>query len=295
VRNEGADELKLRAHLTAAVQTLRAAGVPSPEHDARALILHGLGLPPTAFLLRGPEEVGELDAARLAALIAQRVDRVPLQHLLGTVEWGGVQLRVDRRALIPRPETEWLLSLALAELKAVTVPRVVDVGTGTGALALGVKRARPEATVVAGDLSREAVALARENAALNALDVTFVESDLLAALPGPFDLILANLPYLPEGDRAHAEPEVRHDPELALYSGLDGLTLARRLIPQARAALADGGVLWLELDPRNAPAFTAELRAQDWDAALHADLTGRERFVRAAPLPSRKGETMRPV
>lgn len=273
--------LTLRDHLADAVQTLRAAGVPSPEVDARALVLHALNLSPTAFLLRGSEEVAGADAERLAELLGQRAARVPLQHLLGTVDWGGVQLRVDGRALIPRPETEWLLHLALTDLKGMGAPRVVDVGTGTGALALGVKMARPDAEVLGVDLSSEALALAGENAALNGLDVVFVESDLLADIPGPFDLILANLPYLPDADRAHAEPEVKHDPDLALYSGPDGLTLARRLIPQARISLAPAGVLWLELDPRNAPAFAAELCAQGWAAALHPDLTGRERFVRA--------------
>ncbi|WP_029477752.1 peptide chain release factor N(5)-glutamine methyltransferase [Deinococcus frigens] len=273
--------MNLRDHLAAAVRTLRAAGVPSPEVDARALVLHALDLSATAFLLRGTEEVGGADAERLAQLLRQRAARVPVQHLLGTVDWGGVQLRVDRRALIPRPETEWLLSLALADLRAVVAPRVVDVGTGTGALALGVQGARPDAAVLAGDLSADALALARENAALNGLDVEFVESDLLTSISGPFDLILANLPYLPEGDRAHAEPEVRHDPDLALYSGPDGLALARRLMPQARAALAPAGVLWLELDPRNAPALAAELCIQGWAAEVHPDLAGRERFVRA--------------
>ncbi|MDV6374639.1 peptide chain release factor N(5)-glutamine methyltransferase [Deinococcus arenicola] len=284
--------MTLREHLTAAVQTLKEAGVPSPEYDARALILHALNLSSTAFLLRGSEGVDEIDAERLKSLVQQRAARLPLQHLLGAVEWGGVQLRVDRRALIPRPETEWLLHLALADVVGMTAPRVVDVGTGTGALALGFKAARPEATVLAADLSPEAVALARENALLNLLDVGIVESDLLAAFPGPLDLILANLPYLPDGDRAHADPEVRHDPDLALYSGPDGLALARRLIPQARAALAPAGVVWLELDPRNAPAFAAELRSGGWDATLHSDLTGRERFVRATLSPSRKGETI---
>lgn len=201
------------------------------------------------------------------------------------VDWGNVQLRVDGRALIPRPETEWLLHLALADLKGVRAPRVVDVGTGTGALALGFKMARPDAAVLGVDLSADALALARENAALNGLDVAFIENDLLTACSSPFDLILANLPYLPDADRAHADPEVQHDPDLALYSGPDGLTLARRLIPQARVALAAGGVLWLELDPRNAPAFAAELCAQGWVATLHADLTGRERFVRAELMP----------
>ncbi|WP_029482817.1 peptide chain release factor N(5)-glutamine methyltransferase [Deinococcus marmoris] len=273
--------MTLRDHLAAAIQALRAAGVPSPEVDARALVLHALGLSPTAFLLRGSAEVAGADAERLAELLGQRAARVPLQHLLGTVDWGGVQLRVDGRALIPRPETEWLLHLALADLRGMGAPRVVDVGTGGGALALGVKATRPDAEVLGMDLSSEALALAGENAALNGLDVVFVESDLLTDISGPFDLILANLPYLPEGDRADAHPEVRYDPDLALYSGPDGLTLARRLIPQARVSLAPAGVLWLELDPRNASAFAAELRAQGWAATLHADLTGRERFVRA--------------
>lgn len=276
--------MRLREHLVAATRTLHAAGVPSPEVDARALVLHALTLPPTALLLRGGEEVGAADAARLQGLVRQRAARVPLQHLLGTVEWGGVGLRVDRRALIPRPETEWLLSLVLADMKAVVAPRVADVGTGTGALALGIKRARPDASVLGADLSPDALALARENALLNGLDVGFTESDLLAALPGPFELLVANLPYLPDGDRAHADPEVRHDPDLALYSGPDGLALARRLIAPARAALAPAGVLWLELDPRNAPTLAAELRAQGWAATLHPDLTGRQRFVRAVPV-----------
>lgn len=277
--------LTLRDHLAAAVQTLRVAGVPSPEVDARALVLHALNLSPTAFLLRGSEEVAGADAERLGELIRQRAARTPLQHLLGMVDWGGVQLRVDGRALIPRPETEWLLHLALADLNGVSAPRVVDVGTGTGALALGVKMARPDAAVLGVDLSSEALALAGENAALNVMDVVFVESDLLANIPGTFDLILANLPYLPDADRAHADPEVRHDPDLALYSGPDGLLLARRLIPQAHTALTESGLLWLELDPRNAPAFAAELRAQGWAVTLHADLTGRERFVRAELTP----------
>ncbi|CAM3605277.1 Release factor glutamine methyltransferase [Deinococcus saxicola] len=282
--------MNLRDHLAAAAQILRAAGVASPEVDARALILYALNLSPTAFLLRGEQEVAGADAELLAALVRRRADRVPLQHLLGTVDWGGVQLCVDGRALIPRPETEWLLHLALADLKGMGAPRVVDVGTGSGALALGVKAARPDAAVWASDLSADALSLARENAILNGLDVGFTESDLLAALPGPFDLILANLPYLPEGDRAAADPEVRHDPDLALYSGPDGLTLARLLIPQARAALAGAnqgvaGVLWLELDPRNAPTLAAELRGLGWAVTLHSDLTGRERFVRAELTP----------
>ena len=271
----------LRQILLSSTEALRAAGVPSPEVDARALLLHALGLGSTALLLRAHEEVAAEDAARALALVAERAARVPLQHLLGEIEWGGVRLGSDARALVPRPETEWLLHLALEELRDVPAPRVLDIGTGTGALALGLKAARPDAALWATDLSPDALALARENAALNGLDVTFVAGSLCAGLRGPFDLIVSNPPYLPEEDRHGADPEVRRDPDLALYAGPDGLDVARPLAQEAGAALVPGGPLLLELDPRNAPTLAAELRAGGWQAEVRADLAGRGRFVRA--------------
>lgn len=273
--------MQLRDLLTQATARLTTAGVPSPEVDARLLLEHTLGLNRTAFLLRGGEEVAPEAQARAWALIERRAARVPLQHLVGEVDWGGVRLKADARALVPRPETEWLLHLALEDLRRVEKPRVLDVGTGTGALALGLKAALPHAEVTATDLSPEALTLARENAALNGVDVKFVQADLLGGLAGPFDLIVSNPPYLPEADREQADPEVRHDPELALYAGADGLDLARPLAAEAAARLAPGGILWLELDPRNAPTFAAELNGAGWVAEVHADLVGRERFIRA--------------
>ncbi|KQR15716.1 peptide chain release factor N(5)-glutamine methyltransferase [Deinococcus sp. Leaf326] len=269
----------LRQLLLTSTETLRAAGVPSPEVDARALLLHALGLNSTALLLRAHEEMRPEDAARVGALTERRARRVPLQHLLGEIEWGGVRLGSDARALVPRPETEWLLHLALEEVRGVPAPRLLDIGTGTGALALGLKAARPDAAVWATDLSLDALALARENAALNGLHVTFVAGSLLAGLRGPFDLIVSNPPYLPEGDRPGADPEVRHDPDLALYAGPDGLDVARPLVRDAGPALAPGGALLLELDPRNAPTLAAELRAGGWQAEVRDDLAGRPRFV----------------
>ncbi|AXG99784.1 peptide chain release factor N(5)-glutamine methyltransferase [Deinococcus wulumuqiensis] len=273
--------MQLRDLLTRAAERLTAAGVPSPEPDARLLLEHTLNLDRTALLLRGGEEVAPEAEARVWARIERRAARIPLQHLLGEVEWGGVRLKSDARALVPRPETEWLLHLASQELGPLSRPRVLDVGTGTGALALGLKAAFAHAEVTASDLSADALSLARENAALNGLDVTFVQADLLAGLDGPFDLIVSNPPYLPSADRETADPEVRHDPDLALYAGPDGLDLARPLAAEAAARLTPGGTLWLELDPRNAPALAAELRGAGWATEVHADLTGRERFVRA--------------
>lgn len=273
--------MTLRDLLRRGAAQLGAAGVPSPEVDARALLLCALNLSPVSLLTRAGAEVAPADEARFEALIARRAARVPLQYLLGEVEWGGVRLRCDARALVPRPETEWLLHLTLEALSPLAAPRVLDVGTGTGALALGVKAARRGAQVTATDLSPQALTLARENAALNGLEVTWVQADLLTGVPGPFDLIVSNPPYLPDADREDVQPEVTHDPELALYGGPDGLTLARRLAAQATGVLVPGGRLLLELDPRNATAFAAELRTQGWAAGTAADLTGRERFVTA--------------
>lgn len=273
--------LTLHTWLQEATRLLRDAGVSSPEADARALVQHALNLGGVALLTRGTEPVAEADAARLVNLLRRRAAREPLQHLLGEVEWGGVRLRTDRRALVPRPETEWLLHLALETLQGVSAPRVLDVGTGTGALALGIKAARPDASVTATDLSPDALTLARENAVLNGLDVVFLAGRLLAGLSGPFDLIVSNPPYLPAADREQVDPEVHFDPDLALYAGPEGLDVARPLAVEAQAALAPGSVLLLELDPRNAAPFAAELREQGWQVAVLPDLAGRERFVRA--------------
>lgn len=283
----------LQAWQARAEAALAAAGVPSPAYDARALLEAVTGWGRAARLTRAREPLPAAQAQALEALLHRRAAREPLQYLLGTAEWGGLRLRCDPRALIPRPETEWLLHLILNDsalndqvLNAKSsAPRVLDVGTGTGALALGYKLARPRADVTATDLSQEALSLAAENAALNGLEVTLLAGDLLQPVRGtpPFDLILSNPPYLPEGDRGTLAPEVGYDPPAALYGGPDGLRLARQLLAQAPAALAPAGVVWLELDPRNAAPFAAELHAAGWQAEVHPDLTGRERFVRANP------------
>ncbi|WQE97121.1 peptide chain release factor N(5)-glutamine methyltransferase [Deinococcus sp. AB2017081] len=260
---------------------LRRAGVPSPEVDARALLLHVLQLNPVHLITAPDALVPPGHADTLRHLTDRRAAREPLQYLLGTVEWGGLTLHVDPRALIPRPETEWLLHLTLRILRGVSAPRVVDVGTGSGALALGLRAARPDAHVTATDLSLDALALARENAAHTGLPITLRHADLLSGVPGPHDMVVSNPPYLPDADRDHAQPEVRHDPDHALYAGRDGLDIARRLVVQAHAHLAPGGHLALELDPRNAPTLLDDLTHSGWTAQLHTDLTGRERFITA--------------
>ncbi|GHF40874.1 release factor glutamine methyltransferase [Deinococcus metalli] len=270
-----------RERLRAATEQLTRAGVPSPEVDARALLLHALNVSPTALVTGGDLPVTPAEEATLSALLARRAAREPLQYLLGPLEWGGVLLAADPRALVPRPETEWLLHLSLRALAGVTAPRVLDVGTGTGALALGIRAARPDARVTATDVSEGTLTLARENARRNGLDVTILHADLLDGVPGVFDVIVSNPPYLPDADRTGASPEVEHDPTLALYSGPDGLDIARRLAAGATAALVPGGRLLLELDPRNVRTLAHDLDTAGWAVTVHADLTGRERFVDA--------------
>jgi len=264
------------------VRRLRAANLDSPLPEARALLTHVLRLDWAGLVLAAERPVSAAQAEELEALTIRRLAREPLQHLLGTVEWGGVTLHVSPAALIPRPETEGLLALALNALEGQAAPAVLDVGTGTGALALGLKAARPEAQVTASDLSPEALALARRNASANGLEVRFVLADLLEGVTGSFDLIVSNPPYLPDADRLNAQPEVRHDPDLALYGGPDGLRLARRLAVQAAGRLKPGGTLLLELDPRNVGLLAAEMRSAGWTVQTHADLSGRERFLWAS-------------
>ncbi|ULH16861.1 peptide chain release factor N(5)-glutamine methyltransferase [Deinococcus sp. KNUC1210] len=264
---------------------LELAGITPAGQEVRALLMHVLKLDWSGLVLAGGRVLTLPELERVEALIARRLTREPLQHLIGAVEWGGLQLKVTPAALIPRPETETLLQLALEALSGRTAPAVLDVGTGSGALALGIKAARPAARVTATDLSAEALALARQNAETLHLEMTFQEADLLHGVPGTFDLIVSNPPYLPEADEDTAEPELRHDPRQALYSGPDGLTLARQLAQQASALLNPGAVLLLELDPRNVEQLAHELRLHGWQVRIHPDLTGRLRFLEASSTP----------
>jgi len=267
------------------IRRLEAAGVDSPVSEALVLLEAATGLERTALMLNPERELGAQERQRLLDTLRRRVSREPLQHILGTAPFYGLDLAVDASVLVPRPETERLVERVLEELQDVRAPRVLDVGTGSGAIALAVSAERPDAKVVATDVAPEAVALTRRNAARLRLGVRVLRSDLLsegevAAFAAGCDVIVANLPYLPDADAGTLQPEAERDPALALYAGADGLDLARRLIRQAALLLQSGALLALELDPRNVRTALREVGA--WrEASVERDLAQRERFLLA--------------
>ena len=207
--------------------------------------------------------------------VSRRVAREPLQWIIGSTEFYGLELKVQAGVLIPRPETERLVELTLERLGESG--RVVDVGCGSGAIALTLKSERPRVEVWATDINPSAIALTLENAKRLKLHIHVLETSLLNGLTAPFSVIVSNPPYLPETDLL--EPEVQQEPRTALFSGADGLGLARELVLQAPDYLTKNGFLLLELDPRNAPILQSEMLQTGWNVWLEADLTGRKRFI----------------
>ncbi|ADI13523.1 peptide chain release factor N(5)-glutamine methyltransferase [Truepera radiovictrix] len=262
---------------------LERAGVESAASEAYALLEALLALSRSELLLARQRPLSVPQRRRLEAWVRRREAREPLQHILGVAPFYGLTLRVTPQVLVPRPETERLVELALAHLRGRARPHVLDVGTGSGAVALALQAERPDAVVLASDLSGAALAVARENARRLGLPVRFRRADLLAdpavrAFARRAELVVSNPPYLPEGDREAVSPEVQADPATALYAGPDGLAVFRRLEREAFSALQPGAALFVELDARNVARALAESRG--WArGAVHDDLVGRPRFL----------------
>ncbi|HEX4248967.1 MAG TPA: peptide chain release factor N(5)-glutamine methyltransferase [Pseudonocardia sp.] len=276
-------EISWRAALAEAERELAAAGVPSPRVDAELLAAHVLGVRRAQLSLSGA--VDPASGGPFRALVARRASRVPLQYLLGTAPMGPVDVAVGPGVFVPRLETELLLEWGLRALTGVANPLVVDLCTGSGALAASVAASRPDADVYAVELDPEALAWARRNlgdrAHLVHGDVT--DAGLLPELHGRVDLVLANPPYVPEG--TPVPPEVAdYDPHRAVFAGPDGLAVIRPLVVLAVRLLRPGGALAIEHDDTHAAAAPAVLhgRPELTDVVEHADLAGRPRFVTGA-------------
>jgi len=261
-------------------------GVESPRLNAELIVGHALGLKRMHLYVQFERLVSESELGVIRGLVRRRGRREPLQYVLGEAEFCGLKLRVDARALIPRPETELLAEVITGRI--VPPPaRILDLGTGSGALALGLAKGFPEAAVTAVDRSSRALALARENAEATGLAgrVTFLESDWFSALPpeARFELIAANPPYLTPIEVASAAPEVRDfEPMEALAGGDDGLSDLNRILAGAPRYLAEGGWLALETGIDHPARLVERARAAGFSSAeAIRDLTGRDRFVLA--------------
>jgi release factor glutamine methyltransferase len=256
-------------------------GVESPRLNAEHLLAHILKRKRIELYLEFERELTEAELAPLRELVRRRGQGEPLQHLLGTVEFAGQTFLCDKRALVPRPETEQLVELLKSQVPNPK-SQILDVGTGSGVIALSLAVKFPEAKITATDISEEALALARENAARLALTsrVEFIGGDLLLYVNHVYDLIVANLPYVPAGERATLSREVLHDPAIALLGGERGDEIVRKLIDEARSHLTPGGLLALEVGIGQADELAAFMAEKNYhDIKTERDYAGLIRFI----------------
>ncbi len=271
--------------LKKATDFLARKGLEKPRAEAEHLFAAGLGLKRLDLYLQFERLLTDGEVEKLRALTVRRGNREPLQHIVGQVEFRDLVLKSDKRALIPRPETEELVDLALALFPAEQNVRVLDLGTGSGAIALALASERPAWSVEAVDRSEDALALARENAARCGLEarVAFAASDWFGAVTDAYDLIVSNPPYLTDAEVAEAEPEVRqYDPHSALIAPEDGLADLRIILEGAHRHLRSGGWVLCETGIGQHAALAAlSARLGYAEAVGLPDMSGRPRFWRA--------------
>ncbi|MCI6438491.1 peptide chain release factor N(5)-glutamine methyltransferase [Fibrobacter sp.] len=277
-------------------------GIPDARLDAEYIISLGLQMKSRMDIylnFEKPLTDAELDVLR--QMVARRANREPLQHIIGDTSFRGFIIKCDKRALVPRPETEMLVDMAKERLKGIEAPFIVEVGTGTGAISIACAKEIAGAKVLATDISEDALALARENAEINELgsntegsNLTFAQGDLLDAVTGEalrqaqcpcdakIDCLIANLPYIPDSEKGKLQPEVdKFDPALALYGGPDGLSLVRKLLQQTEGKLNAGASILLEIGSEQAEVLKNEAANFPWleFAGIHKDYCGNIRFV----------------
>jgi release factor glutamine methyltransferase len=277
----------LRDILDIAVKSLLAGPHPDrARQDAETLLLHVLDKNRAWLLAHFDDQASEDVAVRYAALVELRLAGEPIQYITGETEFYGLPFHVTGDVLIPRPETEHLVEKTIEVATAFDHPRIVDVGTGSGAIAVALAHQLPAARITAIDCSVPALAVARANAERNGVAgrMFFLEGDLLAPVaPETFDIVVSNPPYVPETDRASLAIEVRdHEPAQALFAGIDGLAIYRRLIPDAFAALVCGGFVVLEIGYGQQDEIRALLASAGFEAIeFTADLRGIPRVASA--------------
>ncbi|MEM6941041.1 MAG: peptide chain release factor N(5)-glutamine methyltransferase [Pseudomonadota bacterium] len=265
-----------------ATSRLRAAGVPDPARDARLLLAHAASVDAARITLIAPEEIAPEIEERFDHLVALRLVRVPVSHLVGHRAFYGRDFKVSRDVLDPRPETESLIDLALS----APFETVLDLGTGSGCILITLLAERPGARGLGVDLSEAACLQASANAVLHQVTdrVGFLQSDWFAKVEGRFDLIVANPPYLAASEMADVAPELRdHEPSMALTDGSDGLSAYRVIAHQAQGYLSPRGRVLAEIGWKQADAVAAIFADAGWaEVSVAPDLGGHPRVVSAA-------------
>jgi len=278
------DSGRVKAQLAKARARLAMAGIPLPWLDAEILVAHVLKSSRERLHSHPDRQLTVAQRTRLRRLTSRRAARVPVPYLVGEREFYGHMFRVTPAVLIPRPSSELLVELAIDWLKAhPEARRVIDLGTGSGAVAISVAKAVPQVRIEARDISARALRVAADNIARHRLRrrITTVKADLLRGA-APSDVILANLPYIPEALRRVRPKELEFEPGLALDGGKDGLDLIRVALAQAPAAVKPGGLVLFECDPAQTRRVV-RLANGHWPTAnvsVHKDLAGQERVVR---------------
>lgn len=287
----GARPATLGEELRRTTSRLREAGLGSPRLEAEVLAAHLLDCSRAGLLSRRDETVPSDLVAALEACVARRIAGEPLQYILGRAEFRSLSFQVDRRVLIPRPETELLVETCLVRVRALR-PAIVDVGTGSGCIVVSVARERPDARLTAVDIDPDALSVARDNAARLApgVPIRWLRGDLLAPLREVpvLDAIVSNPPYVASGEIDALQAEVRdHEPRGALVAGETGLEVVDRLIPAAAGRLRDGGRLLLEIGAGQWRPVRERLRAAgDWEEPeVREDFQGIPRVVCATRRP----------
>jgi len=299
-RREGANALSAGAMRRALTEQFRAAGLDSPELDARILVGHALSLDHAALAAAGARILDAKERDTIAALGSRRLAREPVARIVGSMEFWSLPLRVDSTTLVPRPETETVVEAALAAISAVGMRsralRIADLGTGSGALLLALLSELPNAFGIGTDTSSGALRMARDNAQRLQLGrAAFVACDMGAALAGPFDLIVSNPPYIASRDIASLAPEVRdYDPRSALDGGTDGLDYYRAIAATMPALLKPAGAVVVELGAGQAEAVTALFSAAGLEPSLlRADLSGVPRAFVAREVTKGLGKNVK--
>lgn len=279
--------MKVSELLAKGIETLDARGVPEAKASAEFLMAEMLGVGRGALHLRGGQDVSEKQVRHYTTFIKERAKRLPLAYILGRQPFLGIDIAVTRDSLIPRPETEELVLECERLVKASKHPRptILEIGTGTGCVAIALAQLLPHATVFATDVSDKALDLARKNALAHHVSnrIRFVREDLFSDKVGPrgwADLLVSNPPYIPTRDLDDLDPEVKFEPRLALDGGKDGLDAIRAIVAAAPKLLKPDGHIALEIEERQGAAASALLhKAGFTGVVIRKDASGRDRFA----------------